>query len=72
MLGIFLIWIFSLRFLYEYLKENQVPFEENLPLNVGQLLSIPAVLLGIYFLVRSYRNPLVLPAPQSVPKEAES
>ncbi|WP_019987936.1 prolipoprotein diacylglyceryl transferase [Rudanella lutea] len=56
MLGIFLIWVFTLRFLYEYVKENQVAFEDTLFLNMGQILSIPAVLLGIYFLVRSFQN----------------
>ncbi|GAB3553822.1 prolipoprotein diacylglyceryl transferase [Spirosoma fluminis] len=61
MLGIFLIWVFGLRFFYEYLKENQVPFEDSLPLNVGQILSIPAVLLGIYFLIRSYQNQHKIP-----------
>ena len=71
MLGIFLIWVFGLRFFYEYLKENQVAFENNLALNVGQLLSIPTVLLGIYFLVRSYRNPVPLPAPEE-PKAVKS
>ncbi len=59
MLGIFLVWIFTLRFFYEYLKENQVAFEDTLALNMGQILSIPIVLLGIYFVVRSYRNPVV-------------
>jgi phosphatidylglycerol:prolipoprotein diacylglycerol transferase len=62
MLGIFFIWIFTLRFFYEYLKENQVAFEDTLALNMGQILSIPVVLLGIYFVVRSYQNPVVLPA----------
>ncbi|RYF69897.1 MAG: prolipoprotein diacylglyceryl transferase, partial [Cytophagaceae bacterium] len=52
-LGIFLIWVFGLRFFYEYLKENQVAFENTLPLNMGQILSIPAVLVGIYFVIRS-------------------
>lgn len=61
MLGIFLIWVFTLRFFYEYLKENQVPFENNLALNMGQILSIPAVLLGIYFVVQAYRNKAALP-----------
>ncbi|GAB3174627.1 prolipoprotein diacylglyceryl transferase [Telluribacter humicola] len=56
MLGIFLIWIFTLRFFYEFLKENQVSFEDNLALNMGQILSIPAVLLGIYFLWQSRQN----------------
>lgn len=55
LLGIFLIWIFGLRFVYEFLKENQVSFEDTLPLNMGQFLSIPAVLLGIYLVVRSQR-----------------
>ena len=54
--GIFMIILWSLRFVYEFLKENQVDFENNLPLNMGQILSIPLVLVGIYILVRSYRN----------------
>ncbi|MBD2752457.1 prolipoprotein diacylglyceryl transferase [Spirosoma validum] len=62
MLGIFLIWVFSLRFLYEYLKENQVAFENTMALNMGQILSIPAVLMGIYFVIRSYQTPVVVPA----------
>ena len=45
--GIFLIVIFGLRFLYEFLKENQVGFEDNLALNMGQWLSIPLVIAGI-------------------------
>jgi len=56
MMGIFLIWVFALRFLYEYTKENQVAFEDNLLLNMGQILSIPAVLMGIFFLVKAYRT----------------
>lgn len=56
LLGLFMIWVFTLRFFYEFLKENQVPFESQLPLNVGQLLSIPAVLLGVYLLTKPQRN----------------
>jgi prolipoprotein diacylglyceryltransferase len=52
--GIFLIVCFGLRFVYEFLKENQVDFENSLPLNMGQILSIPLVLLGVYVLIRSY------------------
>lgn len=58
LLGIFLIWCFGLRFFYEYLKENQVAFENTLPLNMGQILSIPAVLVGVYFVIKSRQNPL--------------
>ena len=65
LLGIFLIWIFGLRFVYEFLKENQVSFEDTLPLNMGQFLSIPAVLLGIYLVVRSQR-PAPLTQPQAM------
>lgn len=54
--GIFFIWIFGLRFLYEFTKENQVDFESGMSLNMGQWLSIPAVLIGLYFLVRSFQN----------------
>ncbi len=51
--GIFMIWIFTLRFFYEFLKENQVAFEDEMSLNMGQILSIPAVLIGVYFLWKS-------------------
>lgn len=54
--GIFLIVCFGLRFLYEFLKENQVSFEDKLPLNMGQILSIPLVVAGIFVLAYSYRN----------------
>jgi len=61
LLGFFLIWVFSLRFFYEYLKENQVAFENNYALNMGQILSIPAVLLGVFLVYRSYQNLAALP-----------
>jgi len=57
-LGILLIGVFTLRFLYEYLKEDQVAKEATMYLNIGQQLSIPLVLIGIFFLIRSYRNPV--------------
>jgi phosphatidylglycerol:prolipoprotein diacylglycerol transferase len=49
--GVFLILLFSFRFFVEFLKNNQESFENNLTLNMGQLLSIPAVLMGIIILV---------------------
>lgn len=54
LIGIFFIGIFLSRFLIEFVKENQVGFEEGMALNMGQLLSIPFVLLGIFLIVRSY------------------
>jgi prolipoprotein diacylglyceryl transferase len=50
--GLFLILIFGFRIFIEIFKENQSAFEANLPLNMGQLLSIPFVILGAYFLLR--------------------
>jgi prolipoprotein diacylglyceryl transferase len=58
MVGVFFVWVFTLRFLYEFLKENQEAFEANYALNMGQMLSIPAVLLGIYFISRSLNTPI--------------
>jgi len=54
--GYFMIILWSLRFSYEFLKENQVPFEDNLPLNMGQILSIPLIVVGIIILIRSYKK----------------
>ncbi len=53
--GSFVVVLFSLRFLYEFLKENQVDFEDGLSLNMGQVLSIPMVMAGGWILFRSFR-----------------
>lgn len=52
-IGIFFIVLFGMRFLIEFIKEPQVGFEEDMLLNMGQLLSIPFILLGIGLLVYS-------------------
>jgi prolipoprotein diacylglyceryl transferase len=52
LLGVFLIMVFGGRFAVEMLKENQVGFEDSLALNMGQILSIPAVLGGLFLLLR--------------------
>lgn len=56
LLGIFLIWCFGLRIVFEFLKENQESFEDNLVLNMGQILSIPLVIAGIIILARSFKT----------------
>lgn len=53
-IGIFFIVCFGMRFLIEFIKEPQVAFEDNMILNMGQLLSIPFILLGIGFLIYAY------------------
>ena len=52
--GVFLIVLFGMRFLIEYIKEPQVAFEEGMSLNMGQLLSVPFIIAGIIMLVYSY------------------
>jgi len=54
--GTFLILVFGIRFLIEFIKEPQVGFERNLTLNMGQLLSIPFVLAGIVLVYRALRK----------------
>jgi prolipoprotein diacylglyceryl transferase len=56
LLGVFLIWCFGLRFFFEYLKENQESFEDNMVLNMGQILSIPLVIAGVIILLLSFRK----------------
>lgn len=51
-LGILLTYIFTFRFFVEFLKENQTKFESGMLLNMGQLLSIPVVIIGIIILYR--------------------
>jgi prolipoprotein diacylglyceryl transferase len=50
-IGVFFIVLFGMRFLIEFIKEPQVGFEETMLLNMGQLLSIPFILIGVVFLI---------------------
>jgi phosphatidylglycerol---prolipoprotein diacylglyceryl transferase len=55
--GLFVTLLFSFRFLVEFLKEDQVAFEKGMALNMGQILSIPLVLVGIWVLLTAKRRP---------------
>jgi prolipoprotein diacylglyceryl transferase len=48
--GSVLTLIFLFRFFVEFLKERQVDFEDTMPLDMGQLLSIPFILIGCFFI----------------------
>ena len=52
LLGNTLVLVFVARFLIEFIKERQAPFEDQMHLDVGQVLSIPFILLGVFLLVR--------------------
>jgi len=47
--------IFLARFFIEYFKENQEAFKLGMSVNMGQLLSVPFILVGLYFVIRSFR-----------------
>ena len=57
--GVFLLGIFGTRFLLEFIKLNQESFEANMFFNMGQVLSIPFIIWGIWLVVRAVRSPEV-------------
>jgi prolipoprotein diacylglyceryl transferase len=54
--GVFLIGIFLSRFFVEFLKNNQEEFEEGMLLNMGQLLSIPFIVAGVWLVWRGLKE----------------
>lgn len=54
--ALYLILVFSARFTIEFWKENQVAFEDQMSLNMGQWLSIPLIFLGIFLLIASFQK----------------
>ena len=54
--GAFMIGIFLSRFFIEFFKNIQESFEENMFLNMGQLLSIPFILVGIWFAYKGLKE----------------
>ena len=51
--GFCLTYIFTFRFIIEYTKEIQEAFEASLPLDMGQILSIPFIIIGVYCMIRA-------------------
>lgn len=49
--GFTLLLVFIARFFVEFIKERQVAFEENMKLDMGQLLSIPYIIIGVGFVI---------------------
>lgn len=56
--GLFMILIWSVRFVVEFIKIPQVGFEESMFLNMGQLLSIPLIIAGILIYMWSRKQPV--------------
>lgn len=61
--GWFLTLVFAARFFIEMIKNVQEPWEINMVdhigINMGQLLSIPFILVGITLIIRAYRRPII-------------
>ena len=51
--GLLMVMIFVFRFFVEFFKEVQEPFEVGMTLDMGQILSIPIIIVGIYLIIRS-------------------
>jgi len=56
LLGLFLISVFGMRFVWEFFKEVQVDFEQSMQFNMGQLLSIPLVLIGLVLIALALKK----------------
>ncbi len=54
--GYFLVLIWGVRFLVEFIKVPQVGFEETMFLNMGQILSIPLIIIGAVLLWNAKRK----------------
>lgn len=75
--GLFLVLLFTERFLTEFLKEVQVDWENKIDLNMGQNLSIPFIVLGVFMMFFSYskrrkeiKHSTIVPKPgEDIPKE---
>ncbi len=69
--GTFLVGTFASRFLIEFIKNDQVPFEADMALNMGQWLSLPFVALGVFLIVWALCHKRVkLDYPDEFAKEA--
>jgi prolipoprotein diacylglyceryl transferase len=55
LLGLFLISVFTIRFFIEFVKQRQADYEANLPLSVGQMLSVPFIAAGVVLVWRALR-----------------
>jgi phosphatidylglycerol---prolipoprotein diacylglyceryl transferase len=59
--GIFLLGLFSARFVLEFFKTGQSALDPSMPITMGQLLSIPLASFGLYLIVKARKDPPVEP-----------
>ncbi len=58
LLGLFLISVFGMRFVWEFWKEVQVDFEQSMQFNMGQILSVPLVIIGVVLVAMALKKGL--------------
>jgi prolipoprotein diacylglyceryl transferase len=58
LIGILFVLVFIARFLIEFVKKDQVDFEAGMALNMGQILSIPFILLGLFMIFWKFKTPV--------------
>ena len=54
--GTFLVLLWGIRFFVEFVKERQNELDESFTLAIGQMLSIPFILIGLYFMFRPMKK----------------
>ena len=54
--GLAITLIFIMRILIEFVKINQVEFEDGMKLNMGQILSIPFIIIGMFFVLKNIKK----------------
>ncbi len=69
--GVFFLGIFIPRFLIEFIKNNQVAFEADMTLNMGQWLSVPFILAGLFLVIWAMKHPKIhIDFPDKFPDES--
>ena len=70
--GVFFVWLFTSRFLIEFIKNPQEAFEVDMALNMGQWLSLPFIIMGVGLIIYSLRSkPFRIHYPDKFPPENE-
>jgi prolipoprotein diacylglyceryl transferase len=64
--GLVLVLGFTARFIIEFVKENQIGIEDGMTFNMGQLLSLPYIFVGIGFVIFGIRKTIKLSAQQPI------
>ena len=55
--GVFFLWTFGARFLIEFVKNPQESWEADMTLNMGQILSIPFIIVGLGLIIYAMARP---------------